>query len=122
MALVAALTLIATIAIPIATSGNGRGCVVQHGGESQLVQQLHGEHEFVFALELHHVVIQVMVQIYDQDLCGPLIAVDGYYGSDTAYAVTCWQQGHGLSVDGVVGPQTWTSYMNALDEYTTTGG
>ena len=48
MALVAALTLIATIAIPIATSGTAGGCVVQHGGEIQLEEQLHGEHEFVF--------------------------------------------------------------------------
>ena len=34
-------------------------------------------------------------------------AVDGVFGSQTAGAVRLFQQRNGLTVDGVVGPQTW---------------
>ena len=37
------------------------------------------------------------------------IAVDGYFGSETKQMVQIYQQNHGLVVDGVVGPQTWSS-------------
>ena len=120
-ALVAALTLIVTIAIPIATSGTAQAASCNTAAKSSWYNNC-----TVSTSSYSHsnftVVIQVMVQIYDQDSCGPLIALDGYYGSDTANAVKCWQAGHKLSVDGVVGPQTWTSFMNALSEYTDTGG
>jgi len=35
------------------------------------------------------------------------IVVDGVFGSKTEAAVKDFQQGAGLAVDGVVGPQTW---------------
>lgn len=35
--------------------------------------------------------------------------VDGFYGNQTRAAVVRWQQNKGLTVDGVVGPQTWRS-------------
>ncbi|MGH3713773.1 MAG: peptidoglycan-binding domain-containing protein [Micromonosporaceae bacterium] len=40
-------------------------------------------------------------------------AVDGYFGSDTRYSVMTFQKRVGLTVDGVVGPNTW----NALIKY-----
>jgi peptidoglycan hydrolase-like protein with peptidoglycan-binding domain len=40
--------------------------------------------------------------------------VDGRYGTQTQAAVKKLQQQHGVGVDGVVGPQTW-SVINALE-------
>ena len=37
------------------------------------------------------------------------IAVDGYFGSETKQMVQIYQRNHGLKVDGIVGPQTWSS-------------
>lgn len=47
------------------------------------------------------------VRLLQQRLGG--IAVDGQFGPKTAEAVRAWQVNHHLSVDGVVGPQTWAS-------------
>lgn len=40
------------------------------------------------------------------------ITVDGYYGSVTEGAVKSLQQAHGATVDGVLGPQTWSVLLN----------
>ncbi len=112
------LILLASVAMPITTSGTaqaascnttakfswGNNCTTSSGAHSNFA-----------------VAIQVIIQIYDQQRCGPLIAIDGYFGSQTASAVKCWQYGHGLSADGVVGPQTWTSLGNSLSYYTAVG-
>jgi peptidoglycan hydrolase-like protein with peptidoglycan-binding domain len=37
------------------------------------------------------------------------LTVDGYFGSLTETAVQNWQSKNYLTVDGIVGPQTWTS-------------
>lgn len=37
------------------------------------------------------------------------IVVDGRYGPQTKRAVKAYQRYAGLTVDGVVGPQTWSS-------------
>jgi g-D-glutamyl-meso-diaminopimelate peptidase len=37
------------------------------------------------------------------------IAVDGDFGSETKQMVEIYQRNHGLIVDGIVGPQTWSS-------------
>jgi hypothetical protein len=37
------------------------------------------------------------------------LAVDGNYGPITAGVVRSYQSGHGLYVDGIVGPVTWRS-------------
>jgi peptidoglycan hydrolase-like protein with peptidoglycan-binding domain len=37
------------------------------------------------------------------------IAVDGYFGEETKQMVQIYQRNHGLKVDGIVGPQTWSS-------------
>lgn len=36
---------------------------------------------------------------------------DGIFGNDTREAVKSWQKAHGLSVDGIVGEQTWRSIV-----------
>ena len=37
------------------------------------------------------------------------IPVDGYFGPSTKEMVEIYQRHHGLKVDGIVGPQTWSS-------------
>ncbi len=38
----------------------------------------------------------------------PYLSVDGYFGSDTRAAVRTFQKCAGITVDGIVGPQTWS--------------
>jgi peptidoglycan hydrolase-like protein with peptidoglycan-binding domain len=42
---------------------------------------------------------------------GARVAVDGVFGSGTDAAVRAYQRTHGLLVDGVVGPATWSSII-----------
>jgi peptidoglycan hydrolase-like protein with peptidoglycan-binding domain/cell wall-associated NlpC family hydrolase len=42
---------------------------------------------------------------------GANLATDGTFGQLTASAVEWYQRGHGLTVDGVVGPKTWASLL-----------
>lgn len=37
------------------------------------------------------------------------LEADGIFGTDTLYAVKSFQEAHGLTVDGVVGPLTWAA-------------
>jgi peptidoglycan hydrolase-like protein with peptidoglycan-binding domain len=39
-------------------------------------------------------------------------AIDGAFGANTLKAVKAYQRKHGLAVDGVVGPKTWSKLMN----------
>ena len=41
--------------------------------------------------------------------------IDGAFGSKTKAAVDSFQQGAGLTVDGIVGPQTWAALPPAPD-------
>ena len=41
-------------------------------------------------------------------------AVDGIFGSNTVNAVKSYQADHGLSIDGIVGENTWTCLMNSI--------
>lgn len=43
----------------------------------------------------------VMIKLLDY------VGLDGIFGTKTKSAVQSFQQGHNLSVDGIVGPQTW---------------
>ena len=43
------------------------------------------------------------------------VKVDGDFGKDTYNAVTSFQVWAGLSVDGIVGPNTWKSLENLLN-------
>ena len=40
---------------------------------------------------------------------GYTVAVDGIFGDETHEAVEAYQADHGLTVDGVVGPKTWSA-------------
>ncbi len=44
------------------------------------------------------------------------VDIDGYYGSDTASAVTQFQKSKGLTVDGMCGQATWNALKKALSE------
>ncbi|HLI71084.1 MAG TPA: peptidoglycan-binding protein [Ktedonobacteraceae bacterium] len=43
---------------------------------------------------------------------GAFLTVDGDFGPATASAVRSYQSSHKLSVDGITGPQTWSSLVN----------
>lgn len=49
----------------------------------------------------------VFIQLRLRDLNYAPLVIDGYYGNQTAGAVTRYQRNHHLIVDGVVGAQTW---------------
>lgn len=50
--------------------------------------------------------------------CG---AVDGIFGPKTEAAVKAFQRQYGLTVDGIVGPQTWGKIIELLGSKTSTG-
>ncbi len=45
------------------------------------------------------------------DRHGPSISADGDFDSGTKTAVTSFQQAHGLTADGICGPNTWTAVV-----------
>ena len=53
-------------------------------------------------------------KILQTRLCdkGYTVAVDGIFGVKTLEAVKAYQADHGLTVDGVVGPKTWSALNN----------
>lgn len=42
----------------------------------------------------------------------PVLVEDGVFGSTTETSVTHYQQNENLTVDGIVGKQTWTSLLS----------
>jgi peptidoglycan hydrolase-like protein with peptidoglycan-binding domain len=42
----------------------------------------------------------------------PIVTMDGVFGSTTDQAVKRYQQNENLTVDGIVGRQTWTSLLS----------
>ncbi len=47
--------------------------------------------------------------VYSQGVDYPALAVDGKYGSSTAFTVGAFQKWTTVTVDGVVGPKTWNN-------------
>jgi peptidoglycan hydrolase-like protein with peptidoglycan-binding domain len=47
---------------------------------------------------------------------GVSLTVDGSFGANTETAVRSFQSSHGLTVDGVVGPQTWSALVVTLSK------
>jgi peptidoglycan hydrolase-like protein with peptidoglycan-binding domain len=57
-----------------------------------------------------------VVELAQYELCRDMILggpsdVDGVFGPHTDQGVREFQQGKGLAVDGIVGPQTWTAML-----------
>jgi len=50
---------------------------------------------------------------------GASLSVDGDFGSATASAVRSFQSAHGLSVDGIVGGQTWPALIVTVQQGST---
>lgn len=48
-----------------------------------------------------------------QSILGDL-TIDGKFGAKTDAAVRAYQSKHGLTVDGIVGPKTWTSMLTSI--------
>ena len=42
----------------------------------------------------------------------PNLRADGYFGQKTEAAVLAWQASNGLTMDGVIGQNTWNSLYN----------
>lgn len=55
--------------------------------------------------------VKQLQQLLNQN--GANIAVDGIFGSKTAAAVRNYQQSKGLSIDGIVGKNTWNSLLGS---------
>lgn len=63
--------------------------------------------------------IQLTLSIYAAPMKSPchsydLISLDGDFGTQTFNAVECFQSNNSLSVDGIVGPQTWGALRSTL--------
>lgn len=56
------------------------------------------------------------------NLVGAGLATDGQFGSNTNSAVRRYQAANGLSVDGIVGPQTWGAITSGRRGFTAGGG
>ena len=46
-----------------------------------------------------------------RDQNGAWLNVDGIFGIKTEYAVKCYQRARGLTVDGIVGAETWNRIL-----------
>jgi len=53
---------------------------------------------------------------------GRSVTVDGIFGAGTKSAVVSFQQGHGLTADGIVGPMTWQELAGSGNGSTPSGG
>jgi hypothetical protein len=46
---------------------------------------------------------------------GPVLVIDGDFGQRTDAAVRAYQRDRGITVDGIVGPETWGTLMNTSE-------
>lgn len=57
--------------------------------------------------------LQILLNAYGyRDADGEALEVDNDFGSATDYAVRNYQRANGLSADGIVGFDTWSSILN----------
>lgn len=57
----------------------------------------------------------VAIQYVVSGACGGSgLTIDGDFGASTEHAVMCFQNQHGLTPDGIVGPNTWGKLQNQL--------
>jgi peptidoglycan hydrolase-like protein with peptidoglycan-binding domain len=56
------------------------------------------------------------VQLALTQLGSPSLTVDGYYGPQTSAAVRRFQTAKGITVDGIPGPETYRTLIDALSE------
>ncbi len=62
-------------------------------------------------------VIQVYLSAISKAVSGiPAVSVDGVFGAQTEAAVKAFQQKYGLTVDGIVGKQTWDKLVSVFNE------
>ena len=54
-----------------------------------------------------------VMQILCNGLLGSGLAIDKDYGPQTQAAARTYQQFAGLVVDGIIGPVSWASFLNA---------
>jgi peptidoglycan hydrolase-like protein with peptidoglycan-binding domain len=96
VALVTALTGVA-IAAPGASASTA--CVYQVFGQSNYYQACVADEQVL------------LNDLWNIHAPGPnqLLTVDGYYGPHTASDVRSFQTVNGLAVDGITGPQTWST-------------
>lgn len=57
-----------------------------------------------------------VLQLALRSLGFPRLAVDGYYGPSTEQAVRKFQGAHGITVDGIVGPETLRTLIVAMSD------
>jgi peptidoglycan hydrolase-like protein with peptidoglycan-binding domain len=58
--------------------------------------------------------VKYLQQILNRINYGPLVA-DGIFGAKTEAAVKRFQKAFKLTVDGIVGPQTWSALQSQID-------
>lgn len=109
--LAVALPLGAAITIPAAasaascntkaTSSWSNNCTDAQGNASNMV-----------------IAIQTVLAMYHaaHSVCSPG-TIDGVFGANTNSAVRCFQSHTGLSVDGIVGPNTWSKLQSQLNTH-----
>lgn len=86
----------------VATGDWSNNCTVYEGNISN----------FVLAIQ----------EVIDDSLGGCYTAIDGHFGPNTFATVECFQRYHHLSVDGIVGPQTWNALQQQLVRLPSGGG
>jgi peptidoglycan hydrolase-like protein with peptidoglycan-binding domain len=60
----------------------------------------------------HPVVVEKLQLMLNQKGGFPVLVGDGIFGAKTEASVKSYQQNNNLTVDGIVGKQTWTSLLS----------
>jgi peptidoglycan hydrolase-like protein with peptidoglycan-binding domain len=90
-----------------ATNGWSNNCTVSEGNASNMVEAI-------------QTVVKIYGAFHGYSACNPG-TIDGIFGTNTFNAVECFQRHTGLSVDGIVGPNTWRTLQGQLVPTTVDG-